>query len=78
MAKFTLRAVCRDADGKVINIAENWPLTAVTLEGAKAEVDGQKWDQSRVFANAFEIVDESGRALIWRPFRTGVGPASWA
>ena len=78
MAKYTLRAVFREADGKVTNIADSWPLTSVTIEEAKAEADEQKWDQSRVFANAFEIADESGRALTWRPFRTEDKDASWA
>jgi len=76
MAKFTLRAVFREPDGKVTNIADSWPLTAVTLEDAKAETDEQTFDQSRVFANAFEITDVSGRALTWRLFRTK-GQAVW-
>ena len=78
MAKFTLRAVFREADGKVTNIADSWPLMSVTLEDAKVEADGQKWNQSRVFANAFEIADESGQALTWRPFRTQSRTVSWA
>ena len=76
MAKFTLRAVFREPDGKVTNIADSWPLTAVTLEDAKAEADSQTWDQSRVFANAFEITGEAGQALTWRPLRTQA--VSWA
>jgi hypothetical protein len=67
MAKYTLRAVFREPDGKATNIADSWPLTAATLEDARAETDKQRWDQSRVFANAFEIADESGRVLTWRP-----------
>ena len=78
MAKYTLRAVFREVDGKVTNIADSWWLISITLEEAKAEADEQKWDQSRVFANAFEIADESGRALTWRPFRTEDKNASWA
>ena len=78
MAQYTLRAVFREVDGKVTNIADSWRLTSVTLEEAKAEADEQKCDQSRVFANAFEIADVSGRALTWRPFRTEDKDASWA
>ena len=78
MAKFTLRAVFREPDGKVMNIADSWPLMSVTLEDAKAEADDQKWDQSRVFANAFEIADESGQTLTWRPFRAQGRAVSWA
>ena len=78
MAKFTLRAVFREPDGKVTNIADSWPLMSVTLEDAKAEADGQKWDQSRAFANAFEIADDSGQALTWRPFRTQGRTVFWA
>src|SRR5689334_13466866 len=78
MAKFTLRAVFREPDGKVTNIADSWPLLSVNLEDAKAEADSQPWDQSRVFANAFEIADESGQALTWRPFRTQGRTVFWA
>jgi hypothetical protein len=77
MAKYTLRAVFREAGGKLTTIADSWPLTTVTLEEAKAETGGQKWDQSRVLANAFEIVDEVGRALTSRPFRTQGQVVSW-
>ena len=78
MAKFMLRAVFREPDGTVTNIADSWPLMSVALEDAKAEADGQNWDQSRVFANAFEIIDEAEQALTWRPFRTQGQAASWA
>jgi len=78
VAKFTLRAVFREPDGTVTNIADSWPLMSVALEDAKAEADGQTWDQSRAFANAFEIADESGQALTWRPFRIQGRTVSWA
>ena len=77
MAKSMLRAVSRADDGTVSNIADSWPLTATSIEDAKAEVDGQKWFQTRELANAFEIVDESGRTLAWRPFRTEGKDAGW-
>ena len=35
MAKYTLRAVFREADGKVTNIADSWRLTSVTIEGQR-------------------------------------------
>ena len=78
MAKFTLRAVSRQEDGKVTNIADSWPLIAPSLEEAKAEADGQKWFQNRELANAFEIVDQSGKTLTWRPFCEGDEDASWS
>jgi len=72
-----LRAVSRADDGTVSNIADSWPLTSVNIADAQAEVDRQKWFQTRQLANAFEIVDESGRALAWRPFRTEGRGATW-
>ncbi len=78
MAKYTLRAVTRNEDGTVVNIADSWPLTSATLEDAKAEADRQKWFQNRELANAFDIVDLSGRTLAWRPFRTDGGNTSWS
>ena len=78
MAKYTLRAVMRNEDGTVTNVADSWPLTSTNLDEAKAEADKQKWFQNRELANAFDIVDESGRPLVWRPFRAGGGDATWS
>jgi hypothetical protein len=78
MAKFTLRAVSRQEDGKVTNVADSWPLLALSIEEAKSEADKQKWFPSRDLANAFEIVDEGGRTLTWRPFREGGEDAPWS
>jgi hypothetical protein len=78
VAKYTLRAVSRAEDGTVSNIADSWPLTSVSIEDAKAEADRQKWFQSRELANAFEIVDASGRVLAWRPFRTEGKDVTWS
>ena len=76
--KYMVRAVSRDADGKVTDIADTWPLNATTIEDAKAEVDRQHWREPGDVANAFEITDASGNALTWRPFRKGGKPASWS
>jgi hypothetical protein len=78
MPQYTLRAVSRQEDGTVTNIADSWPLAATNIEEAKAEADRQKWYQSRDLANAFEIVDQSGVALTWRVFRTGLEDATWS
>ncbi len=78
MTKYTLRAVTRNEDGAVINVADSWPLTSATIEEAKAEADRQKWFQNRELANAFDIVDLSGRTLAWRPFRTGGDSTTWS
>ena len=76
--KYMVRAVSRDLNGKVTDIADTWPLNATTVEDAKAEVDRQHWREPGDVANAFEITDESGNALTWRPFRKGGMPASWS
>ncbi len=78
MAKYTLRAVTRNEDGAVVNIADSWPLTSATLEDAKAEADRQNWFQNRELANAFDIVDLSGRTLAWRPFRVEGSDITWS
>ena len=77
MARYTLRAVSRQPDGTITNIADSWPLMSASIEEAKAEADRQKWYQNRELANAFEIVDEAGRTLTWRPFRTGEEDTVW-
>jgi len=41
--KYMVRAVSRDLNGKVTDIADTWPLNATTVEDAKAEVDRQHW-----------------------------------
>jgi len=74
--KYMVRAVSRDIDGKVTDIADTWPLNASSVEDAKVEVDRQHWGEPGDVANAFEITDESGNALTWRAFRTGSKPAS--
>jgi hypothetical protein len=74
--KYMVRAVSRDLNGKVTDIADTWPLNATTVEDAKAEVDRQHWREPGDVANTFEITDESGNALSWRPFRKGGKPAS--
>jgi len=76
--KYMVRAVSRDINGKVTDIADTWPLNASSVEDAKAEVDRQHWREPGDVANAFEITDESGNALTWRSFRTGGKPASWS
>jgi hypothetical protein len=76
--KYMVRAVSRDIDGKVTDVANTWPLNASSVEEAKAEVDRQHWREPGDVANAFEITDESGNALTWRSFRTGGKPASWS
>jgi hypothetical protein len=78
MARYTLRAVTRNEDGTVSNVADSWPLTSTSLDEAKAEADKQKWFQDRELANTFDIVDEAGRTLAWRPFRVGGGDATWS
>ncbi len=76
--KYMVRAVSRDINGKVTDIADTWALNASSLEDAKAEVDRQHWREPGDVANAFEITDASGHALTWRPFRKGGKPASWS
>ena len=76
--KYMVRAVSRDANGKVTDIADTWPLNATTIDDAKAEVDRQHWREPGDVANAFEITDASGNALTWRSFRKGGKPASWS
>jgi hypothetical protein len=76
--KYMVRAVSRDIDGKVTDIADTWPLNASSVEDAKVEVDRQHWREPGDVANAFEITDESGNALTWRAFRTGGKAASWS
>ena len=76
--KYMVRAVSRDISGKVTDVADTWPLNASSVEDAKAEVDRQHWREPGDVANAFEITDESGNALAWRPFRTGGEAASWS
>ena len=78
MAKYTLRAISRLENGTVTNVADSWPLTSTSLDEAKAEADKQKWFQSRELANAFDIVDQSGRTLAWRPFRSGSEDVMWS
>jgi hypothetical protein len=78
MVKYTLRAVSRDSTGKASDIADSWPLTATSLEEAKAEADRQKWGEAGDVANAFEITDETGTVLAWRRFRKGSDDASWS
>ena len=76
--KYMVRAVSRDLNAKVTDVADTWPLNATTVEDAKAEVDRQHWREPGDVANAFEITDSSGNALTWRPFRTGPKRASWS
>jgi hypothetical protein len=76
--KYMVRAVSRDSNGKVRDIADTWPLNATTIEEAKAEVDRQQWREPWDVANAFEITDEAGNALTWRAFRKGHENASWS
>jgi hypothetical protein len=78
MVKYILRAVSRDSNGKATDIADSWPLTATSLEEAKAEADRQKWGEAGDVANAFEITDETGAVLAWRRFRKGSDDASWS
>ncbi len=77
MAKYTLRAVSRNPDGTVTDIADSWPLNSRSLEEARAEADRQKWGERSDVANAFEIVDEAGRMLTWRAFHEDGEEASW-
>ena len=76
--KYMVRAVSRDRNGKVVDIANTWPLNAATLDEAKAEIDRQHWREPEDVANAFEITDESGNSLAWRPFRMGRKDAVWS
>jgi hypothetical protein len=76
--KYVLRAVSRQRKGKATDIADSWPLNATDLDEAKAEVDRQKWGEPSDVADAFEITDESGNVLAWRPFRKGGEDASWS
>ena len=76
--KYMVRAVSRDINGKITDIADAWPLNAGSIEEAKVEVDRQHWREPGDVANAFEITDESGNSLAWRPFRTGGEAASWS
>lgn len=76
--KYMVRAVSRDTNGKVTDVADTWPLNATTVEDAKAEVDRQHWREPGDAANAFEITDASGNALTWRPLRKGGTPVSWS
>ena len=78
MARYTLRAVSRDAGGRVSNIADSWPLTSTSIEEAKAEADRQNWEQRRDLANAFEITDASGCVLTWRRFREAGEEPVWS
>jgi hypothetical protein len=75
--RYALRAVSRDADGRVTNIADSWPLTSISVEDAKLEADRQKWEQRRDLANAFEIIDESGGVVTWRRFREAGEEPEW-
>ena len=76
--KFILRAVSRDSNGNATDIANSWPLNATTLSEAKAEADRQQWREAADVANAFEITDEAGRPLTWRPFRRESENAAWS
>jgi hypothetical protein len=76
--KYMVRAVSRDVAGKVTDIADTWPLNSATVADAKAEVDRQHWREPGDVANAFEITDEAGNALAWRPFRKGGKPPTWS
>jgi hypothetical protein len=76
--KFVLRAVSRDSNGTATDIANSWPLNATTLDEARAEADRQTWGEAWDVANAFEITDEVGNVLAWRPFRKGGEDASWS
>jgi hypothetical protein len=77
MSTYTLRAVTRDADGGITDIADSWPLNSASVSEAKIEVDGQDWGKGSDDANAFEIVDESGATVSWRPLRSGDDLADW-
>ena len=76
--KFMLRAVTRDNNGKITDIANTWPLNATSLKDAKAEADRQQWREPGDVANAFEITDEAGNALTWRAFRKANEDQSWS
>ncbi len=76
--KYALRAVSRNSTGKVTDIADSWPLNAITLCEAQAEADRQKWHEAEGGTNAFEVTDGSGNALTWRPFRNGGKDAAWS
>ena len=62
-----VRAVSRDADGKVTDIADTWPLNATTVDDAEAEVDRQHWREP------FESTDASRNALAPLPQRLQAG-----
>lgn len=78
MTRYTLRAVSRDVDGRVTNIADWWPLTSISIEEARIEADRQKWEQRRDLANAFEIIDASGGVVTWRRFREAGEEPVWS
>jgi hypothetical protein len=77
MTRYILRAVCRCSNGTVANIVESWFLGSCTLAGAMAQADRQHWGEFWDEANAFEITDETGRLITWRPFRSQGEAASW-
>lgn len=77
MTRYILRAVSRCGNGTVANIVESWFLGSCTLAGAMAQADRQHWGELWDEANAFEITDETGRLMAWRPFRSQGEAASW-
>ena len=46
MARYTLRAVSRDPDGKVTDVTDSWSLNALSPVEAKAEADSQRWGKA--------------------------------
>jgi hypothetical protein len=77
MTRYILRAVSRCSNGIVANIVESWCLGSCTLADAMAQADRQHWGEFWDEANAFEITDETGRLVAWRPFRSQGEKAMW-
>jgi hypothetical protein len=74
---FTLRAVVREASGKVGLVIARWPLQAPSPDAARREVDRGRWETGGVEPNSYEIVDERGTAVTWRSYKKGHMSAPW-
>ena len=74
---FMLRAVVREASGKVGLVIARWSLQALSPDEARREVDRRRWETGGVEPNSYEIVDERGTAVTWRSHTRGNVYAPW-